>query len=371
MTSTRDGCKELPTTADTTQHVGNAIVPRAEGQSFDELARRCQELEISHLFQPSIEHLVETVDGAKRHQSWKNSQYRKLRQRIVRAISQAEAPPVTTFAPSQEDPCSSPPQGTLEPPHDMAIDSLAHDLATLHATLPVPVPTDVLPFVRRTLPWQDGMRASPAMAEPCAAHASTPARPPPRRYRRPHPPAHADLMPWQDGLDHMGDDATYPFFQGEHVIWRPEPDHGCVWVVEADDLENELQVKECDVDANYLVLPWRGSRFVLESDGPDEALRRGECSSTRAAPRLHSCMWCGKHMSYWDYHAGEPCRDCFDSYVAALCPLCGHLKQKWGCSYPEGKCQVFPKGWDWDKGVPPGEDWEHIWYPYMADPRVD
>ena len=159
MTSTRDGSKELPAAADTTQHPGNAAVSRTEGQSFDELAHRCQELEISHLFLPSIEHLVEAVDGAKKHQSWKDGQYRKLRQRIVRAIAQAEAPPpVTTFAPSQEDLCSSP-QGTLERPHNMAIDSLAHDMATLHDTLPVPVPTDVLPFVRHAvLPWQDGTR---------------------------------------------------------------------------------------------------------------------------------------------------------------------------------------------------------------------
>ena len=127
MTSARDGSKTLPTTADATQHAGNAAVSRAESQSFDELARRCQELEISHLFLPSIEHLVEAVDGAKKHQSWKDGQYRKLRQRIVRAIARAEAP-VTTFAPSQEDLCCSP-QGTLERPHDMAIDSLAHGIA--------------------------------------------------------------------------------------------------------------------------------------------------------------------------------------------------------------------------------------------------
>ena len=63
-------------------------------------------------------------------------------------------------------------------------------------------------------------------------------------------------------------------------------------LVEADDLESELQIKQCDVDANHLVLPWRGSRHVLESDGPDGALRRGECSSTprpRARGAANAC----------------------------------------------------------------------------------
>jgi len=195
------------------------------------------------------------------------------------------------------------------------------------AELPAPVVTLPAPVVTLPAPvamaWQDGLLSSPppaaaalaAQESPDCPHTPSPVRPPPR------PPAQVDLMPWQDGLDHMGDDASYPFFQGEYVIWRREPDHGCVWVVERDAPDNEIEIDENDVDANYLVLPWRGLRHVLESDGPDEALRRGERSSTRAAPPPPSCKCCGKRISPWC--APGPCDDCVNKQEPPVGPLHG------------------------------------------------
>ena len=84
------------------------------------------------------------------------------------------------------------------------------------------------------------------------------------------------------------DGPTYPYYDGPyHVVLRPEPKPGFVWVTQPEEIEieyddggppklREWQLSESVMDASYIELPWRVSRQVLESSGAHEAERRGD-----------------------------------------------------------------------------------------------
>lgn len=93
--------------------------------------------------------------------------------------------------------------------------------------------------------------------------------------------------------DPWSSDRSYPRFDGPyHVMLRPEPRPGHVWVSEPEDIEieyvdggppklREWQIRESDVDASHLELPWRILRRVLEASGAHEAERLGDFACRR------------------------------------------------------------------------------------------
>ena len=58
----------------------------------------------------------------------------------------------------------------------------------------------------------------------------------------------------------------YPYFDGKYVVLRPQPEPGCVWVCQPEEVEpgwfveprlREWQIPESDCDASHTYLQWR------------------------------------------------------------------------------------------------------------------
>jgi hypothetical protein len=89
-TATADVGPKQTSVADA-QPAGNASEPSAPVQTFQDLARRCEELGVVHRISPGIEDALNAIDAAKKTAHWKSVRREKLRQRIKRVIHEAEA----------------------------------------------------------------------------------------------------------------------------------------------------------------------------------------------------------------------------------------------------------------------------------------
>ena len=91
MASATTGTGPVQTEAMDTQQVGNAVRSQTQGGSFDELVRRCETLDVAHLFTPGIKEQLAIIVAAKKTVHWKKVRKQKLRDRIDSVLSDAEA----------------------------------------------------------------------------------------------------------------------------------------------------------------------------------------------------------------------------------------------------------------------------------------
>lgn len=89
-TATADVGMEQTDAADTHQ-AGNPVETSTPRLSFADLARRCDELGVAHRIDPSIQHALQSIDGANKSGHWKSVRREKLRQKVKRVIDEAEA----------------------------------------------------------------------------------------------------------------------------------------------------------------------------------------------------------------------------------------------------------------------------------------
>lgn len=91
MASSSAHVNAAPIDAADSQSAGNDVDSASPSAGFTELAQRCRDLGIAGSFDPSIESAVAAIAKARKPHRWKNVQYEKLRQRVKRAIDEAEA----------------------------------------------------------------------------------------------------------------------------------------------------------------------------------------------------------------------------------------------------------------------------------------
>lgn len=125
-----------PIDAADSQPAGNDVDLASLSAGFTELMQRCRDLGIASSFDPSIDSALAAIAKAKKPHRWKNMQYDKLRQRVKRAIDEAEqaaAPPAPKLSKHRVLP---PP-----PPQDASSDGHRYDDSSQPpGKKPAPVP---------------------------------------------------------------------------------------------------------------------------------------------------------------------------------------------------------------------------------------
>jgi hypothetical protein len=131
-----------------------------------------------------------------------------------------------------------------------------------------------------------------------------------------------ELPSWVGTTNNPWADEKFPRYEPPfHILLRPEPRPGHVWVSEPEEIEveytdggppklREWQLPESDIDASYMVLPWRIHREVLETSGAHEAQRRGEYVAAEPIPVENSVQYDSEssdefdilNPSHWDKH---------------------------------------------------------------------